>query len=148
MPLSNIRTRTVRAAIALLSLLGAGCTSLREIPRSEFGTRPERRDIRVHTRDGLVYEFDVAKVANDSLVGYKRRDVEGVADEFATVRMALDDIDHLEGRGIDWYRTGLVGGGALVAVIVGGLSANHNTGNSEPSSGGGKTPPPAAHPAR
>ncbi len=146
--MSRIGSRTVWFVVSALWLSGSGCTSLREIPRSEFGAQPERKDVRVVTHDGLVYEFDVAKVQGDSLLGYRRRDVEGAVDEFATVRMALDDVDHLEGRGLDWYRTGLIGGGVALAVIVGGLSVSRNSNNGDPSSGGGKTPPPAAHPAR
>ena len=140
--------RPARLVLCGLVLLANGCTSLREIPRGEYAAQPERRDVRIHTRDGLVYEFDYARVQGDSLIGFRRREVEGSFDEFGTARVALDDVDQLSSRGVDWYRTGLVGGGVLLAVIVGGLSAAGRGGNGEPSSGGGKIPPAIAHPAR
>ena len=137
-------TRAVRIAASVLLLLANGCTSLREIPRSDYAARPERKDVRVHTRDGLVYEFDYARVHDDSLTGFRRRDVEGRFDEYASQGMALDDIDKLSSRSIDWYRTGLIGGGVLAVVIVGGLNAVGRNNGGEPTSGGGKIPPAGA----
>ncbi len=133
--------QAARVAATGLWLLASGCTSLREIPRSEYAARPQRKDVRIHTRDGLVYEFDYAQIQGDSLVGFRRRDVEGRFDDFATHEVALEDIDRLSSRGVDWYRTGLIGGGVLVAVIVGGLNAAGRNNGGE-TSGGGKIPPP------
>jgi len=131
-----------RIAAAALMLAATGCTTLREIPRADYAAKPERRDVRVHTKDGLVYEFDLAHVRNDSLIGYHRRDVEGSVDDFATVRIPLEDIDGFSSRGVDWVRTGFIGGGALAAVIVGGLSAAGRNSGDQSSSPGSKIPPP------
>jgi hypothetical protein len=46
-------------------------------------------------------------------------------------------VERLSIRGLDWARTGLIGGGALAALIAVGLArANNNNGTG--SSGGGK----------
>ena len=125
-----------------LWLMASGCTSLREIPRSDFNSSRQRKDVRVVTRDGLVYEFDFARVRNDSLVGYHRRDLEGSTDDYATVDIPLAEINHFSSRSVDWVRTGLIGGSALAAVIVTGLNAAARNPSDTPSSGGGKIPPP------
>lgn len=117
-----------------------GCTSLREIPRTDYGTLAERKNVRVNTRDGLVYEFDYVRVDHDSLLGFRRRDVEGAFDEFATHRVALEDIQHLSSRRVDWYRTGLIGGGAIAAVVAAGLNAASRNNGDDGQSGGGKPP--------
>ncbi len=127
-----------RVGCGLACLAGSGCSALREIPRVDYGAREERRNVRVETVDGLHYEFDVLHVEADSLIGYRRRDVEGTFDEMATVRLALDDVAHLQARGVDWYRTTLVAGGALAVIVAAGLSsASHGT-NGAGTSGGGK----------
>ena len=127
-----------RIAACAVLFLGSGCTSLREIPRSEYASQPERKDVRIRTVDGLVYEFDYVQIERDSLIGFRNRDVEGEFVDVATHRMALEDIEHLSTRGVDWYRTGLVGSGALVAVIAAGLGAAGRSSGDEPTSGGGK----------
>ena len=71
-----------RMAVCVLWLLGTGCTALKEIPRSEYAAQPERKNVRVHTRDGLVYEFDHVRVEADTLVGFRRQDVAGTFEEF------------------------------------------------------------------
>ena len=126
----------------MLWVLGAGCTSLKEIPRTDYTAQPERHNVRIETRDGLVYEFDTARVEGDSLIGYRRREAEGSFDEIASHRVALEDIERLSSRGVDWYRTGLVGGGVLVAVVVAGLNAASRNSGDESTSGGGKPPIP------
>ena len=124
-------------------LAGAGCTTLRELPRSEYAAKPERPRVRVETTDGLVYEFDYAHVDEDTLTGYRERDVEGPINEVSTLRLPLDGVRSLSVHQIDWYRTGLVGGGALAAVVAAGLTAiHHNRGTEDPGSGGGKGLPP------
>jgi len=133
-----------RVAACGLWLCATGCTSLREIPRGEYAARPERKDIRIRTRDGLIYDFDYARIQGDSLIGFHRRDVEGRFDDFASHRVALEDIDRLSSRGVDWYRTGLIGGGVLAAIVVGGLNAAGRNSGGEPSSPGGKAPPEGA----
>jgi len=127
-----------RMAVCALWLLGTGCTALKEIPRSEYAAQPERKNVRVHTVDGLVYEFDHVRVESDTLVGFRRQDVEGAFEEFASLRLPLEDINQFSSRGVDWYRTGLIGGGALAAVVVAGLNAAGRNNNDDPSSGGGK----------
>ena len=128
-----------RVAGSLWMLAAAGCTALRDIPRDQFAARDQRKDVHVETRDGLVYEFDFVRVKGDSLVGYRRRDVEGPIDEFATVPLPIDDVARMSARGVDWRRTSLIGGGAVAVIVAAGLSASaHNNNNGSGSSGGGK----------
>ena len=117
-------SRGLCLAVLAIQLAGAGCTTLREIPRSQYAAAADRKAVRVTTREGLVYEFDYASFEGDSMAGFRhRQDVDGPLDQVATVRFALDDIQHLEARGVDWYRTSLVGGGILAAVLAVGLTA-------------------------
>jgi hypothetical protein len=127
----------LRAAAAGLALLTLGCTSLREVPPSQFAAEPERRHVRVVTREGLLYEFDYVAVSNDSLIGYRRRETTGPAEEYATVPLPLHDIQTLASRRIDWYRTGLIGGGVLAALVVKGLSDSSAPADERSSGGGG-----------
>jgi hypothetical protein len=131
-------SRVSRIATCGVLLLASGCTSLREIPRSEYASQTQRKDVRIRTVDGLVYEFDYVQVERDSLTGFRSRDVEGAFVDLASHRVALEDIEHLSTRGVDWYRTGLVGSGALAAVIAAGLGAAGRSKNDQPTSGGGK----------
>lgn len=118
-------------------LFGSGCTTLREIPRSEYTAEPERHHVRMWTDEGLVYEFDYVQVEHDSLVGYRQRDVEGPVDEYATLAVPVSSVARLSARRVDWYRTGLIGGGMLLAVVAVGLSQGLNN-NNTPESGGTK----------
>lgn len=111
-----------RMLMALAWLLAGGCTSLRELPRDDYAARPERKHVAVTTRDGRLQEFDYARFGPDTLVGFVRVDTEGAVDEFATVPVPLDDIVKLSARRLDWYRTALVGGVALAAVVAAALS--------------------------
>ena len=130
-------TRAARSALAIVWILGSGCSSLKEIPRSEFGARSERKNVRLTTLDGRVYEFDYIQVAGDSLTGYKRRDTEGAVDDYASLRLALADLASVSARSVDWYRTGLIGGGVIAAVAVAGLSHSSSDSSEPPSSPGG-----------
>jgi len=130
--------RAAFSVLCMLGLLAEGCTSLREIPRSEYAASPERKDVRLLTRDGLRYEFDYVSVGGDSLVGYRHRDVEGPAEEYATVRVPLDDVAQLASRRLDWYRTGLIGGGVIAALVARGLTGSNNNGEGPIPGGGGK----------
>jgi len=114
---------------------GSGCTALREIPRSDYAARAQDRPIRVLTSEGLSYELDAAQIEADTLVGYRRRDVQGPIDEFDTVRLPLDEVATISARRIDWYRTGLIGGLSMAAIVAVALSGSR-------SSGGSTTPPP------
>ncbi len=129
-----------RAGVLLASWLAAsGCTTLREIPRGEYHQATERKGVRVETIEGLVYDFDYVTVGTDSLTGFRHRgDVEGPVDQTVSFRIALDEIQVLTARRLDWYRTGLVGGGVLAGVLVAGLAGTGKGGDSGGSSGGGK----------
>ena len=131
-------SHAARVAVCGIWLLGTGCTALKEIPRSEYTSQAERKNVRIHTKDGLVYEFDHVRVEADTLVGFRRQEAEGAFDEFASMRMPLEDITQLSSRGVDWYRTGLIGGGVLAAVVAAGLNAASRNSGEDPSSGGGK----------
>src|SRR5436190_10245264 len=97
-------------AVALAGWMAVGgCTSLREIPRNQYGSEPERKDVRLDTMEGLHYELDYVRIDGDTLTGYRRRDVEGLVDDFAMLRIALDDVKSLSARRVDWTRTGLIG---------------------------------------
>ena len=137
-----IRYRWPRVLSPMVCLLAMGCTSLREIPRSEFAAKPERKDVRMVTRDGLTYEFDYISVSGDSLVGYRRRDVSGPADEYGSLVLPLADVTKLSARGVDWYRTGLIGGGVLAALVARGLAENRDSGDSGGGGGGGRPTTP------
>ena len=134
------RSRVECAAVLALLLAGNGCTALREIPRADYGQVRERHSVRVETRDGLVYDFDYASFTADSLTGYRSRtEMDGPVDQTVALKLALDDVERLTTRKVDWTRTGLIGGTVLAGVLVAGL--NGATKPAEPSStssGGGK----------
>ena len=134
------RSRVECAAVLALLLAGNGCTALREIPRADYAQVRERHSVRVETRDGLVYDFDYASFTADSLTGYRSRtEMDGPVDQTVALKLALDDVERLTTRKVDWTRTGLIGGTVLAGVLVAGL--NGATKPAEPSStssGGGK----------
>jgi len=135
------RSRAVAGAVLAMWLFASGCTTLREVPRSEYSQLPERKGTRVQTTEGLVYEFDYVETGADSLTGYRHRsDVEGAVGETAVFRIAYDDIQTLSARRFDWYRTGLIGGTVLAGVLVAGLAGSKDSGDGG-TSGGGKPPP-------
>ena len=59
-----------------------------------------------------------------------RRDVEGPIDEFDTLRLPLDEVATISARRIDWYRTGLVGGLSMAAIVAVALSRHASGGSS------------------
>jgi hypothetical protein len=122
--------------------MGTGCTALREIPRAEYVERVQGRPIRVVTRTGLGYELDAAKVEADTLVGYRRRDVQGPIDEFDTLRLPLDEVATISARRIDWYRTGLMGGLSMAAIVAVGISRHVSNESPQPTSDCRKPPCP------
>jgi len=142
-----MRTPHRGVALALAGWMAAGgCTSLREIPRKDYGALPERKDVRLDTRDGLHYELDYVRIDGDTLTGYRRRDTEDLVDDFAMLRIALDDVKNLSARRVDWARTSLIGAGAAAAVVAAGLKNNKGaesgggSGGGDGGGGGGKVP--------
>jgi hypothetical protein len=125
-------------AVTLAAWMAAsGCTSLREIPRKDYGAVPERKDVRLDTMEGLHYELDYVRIDGDTLTGYRRRDSEGLVDDFAMLRVALDDVKSLSARRIDWARTSLIGAGAAAAVVAAGLKNNKSPDSGGSGDGGG-----------
>jgi hypothetical protein len=119
------------AAAGVAGVLASSCTAMREIPRDEFTAREERKNIRVETREGLIYDFDFVRVQGDSLIGFRRLDIESPIEEYRRLGFVPDDIEKLSARGISWTRTGLVGGGVIAAVVAAGLSTSNNGDDSD-----------------
>lgn len=132
-------TRQRAAALAALTVwcAASGCTTLQEIPRSEYTAADERKAVRVMTRDSLLYEFDYATVANDTLTGYRRLDVSGAVPEYTSMILPLENIEKLSSRKVDWYRTTLIGGVGVLAVAGAGLAKNANSDRNSTGSPGG-----------
>jgi hypothetical protein len=61
--------KPVALFVAFLILL-AGCSSIRDVPRSEIQTDSTFDNVRVATLDGFEYRFVRADVLPDTLVGY------------------------------------------------------------------------------
>ena len=138
-------TRQRAAALAVLTAwcAASGCTTLQEIPRTEYTAVPERRSVSVLTRDSLSYEFDYATIQGDTLTGFRRQeDAGGPAAQYASMVLPLETIEKLSARRVDWYRTGLIGGVGILGVAAAGLAKNasdNRDGNESPG-GGGRIP--------
>lgn len=115
-------SRSLRVFMASSWLWAAGCTTLREIPPGSYARVDERKHVAVETRDGQQHEFDFARFGSDSLTGFTRRDVEGEFDEYTTLAIQLEAVSKLSARRVDWYRTGLVGGALIAAVVVAAIT--------------------------
>ncbi|MFN8588071.1 MAG: hypothetical protein U0704_09765 [Candidatus Eisenbacteria bacterium] len=112
-------------------VLANGCTTMREVPRTELAAVAQRKGVRVVTRDSLVYTFDWATFDADSLTGYRERDeLETTLQEVAVHRIALDDVQRLTARRVDWYRTGMLSGSIVVAAVAAGLTVTALKGGS------------------
>ena len=122
--------RGLRVLAAFSWMATSSCTALREIPRAEYAAQGERRHVVVDTREGQHYDFEYARFGSDTLIGYRRRDTEGAFEEYDTLPIALEAVDKLSARRVDWYRTGLIGGGALAAVIGVALAKRGSSGSS------------------
>ena len=131
----------MRGLMALSLLASTGCSTIREIPRDAYDAAPERRHVVVETRDGKRQEFEFARIAGDTLTGYIEHDNESGLTELRTVPIALDDVEHLSAKRLDWYRTALVSGAALGVVIIAALS-RHKAASDTMSHG----PPPPCEP--
>ena len=129
----------VAAAAGIAAVLASSCTTLREIPREQYTARAERKNIRLETREGLIYDFEFMRVEGDSLIGFRRLEIESPFDEFRRLGFAATDVEKLSARGINWTRTSLVGGGVIAAVVAAGLS-------SQADDGGGDSGPPGRVP--
>lgn len=133
------KSRGLRLAVLAAWLAASGCMTLREVPRSELGARPERVRVRVETSEGLLYDFDYATFASDTLTGYRSRpDVDGPVDQVAQFRIPFDQLQRVTTRQIDWRRTSLVGGGVIASALAVGLRAanrHSDPGNPESPSG-------------
>lgn len=133
----RISAAPLRLAAGWLLILATGCTTLREVPRAHYTRYPERPHVRILTRDGLVYEFDYARVTADSLIGFRRRDVPGRVEQFDSLPVPLEEVSRMSVRTIDWYRTTLIGGGMALAAAVAGLAVSAAADGTPPVSGGG-----------
>ena len=134
-------TRQRAAAIAALTIwcAASGCTTLQEIPRTEYTAVAERKSVQVLTRDSLNYEFDYATISGDTLTGFRRQEDGGPAAQYASMVLPLENIEKLSARRLDWYRTGLVGGVGILTVAGAGLAKNAAN-NRDPSQSGGGGP--------
>ena len=133
------RARTARLGVLCAWLASTGCMTLREIPRAEFTQHAERKGVRVETRDGLVYAFDWASFAGDTVVGYRNHaEAEGPMAQVTEVRVPFDDVQRLTSRELDWRRTGLLGGGVVAGALAVGLRSSLKPPGQGGSSGNGK----------
>jgi len=114
--------RSGRVAIVAAWACAAGCSTLREIPRSQYAVQPERKNVQVETVDGERLEFDNAQFTADSLIGTRHRDDEGPIEEVDTRVLALEHVRKLQARQVDWYRTGLIGGVIVAGIVAAVLS--------------------------
>jgi hypothetical protein len=128
-----------RLGMLAIWVSGAGCTALREIPRRDYVAHVGERPVRVVTSRGDDFDLESTRIEADSLIGYRRLDVEGPIEEFETVRLALDDVASISVRRVDWYRTGIVGVTAAAAIVA---TATRSTAATPAPTGGGKTPLP------
>jgi hypothetical protein len=102
----NIGTRLLCAVLVTFFLTASGCTSLRQVNVSgtEARERVEVGDtVRVHTSYARKFEFRVTAVDDEALVG-------------KDVRVPFEDIDRLEVRELDGWKTA-----GAVGTTVGGL---------------------------
>ena len=132
----------LRVAMVSLWVAGSGCSTLREIPRSDYAAHEERRDVRVEMSDGRLFEFDEIHVDGDTLTGYKRQDTEGAVDDYASVQLPLDGVGHLRARSLDWRTTGLLCAAGIGVIVIAGLSISAKNSSDNSSSSGGKPPIP------
>ena len=92
----------VVSSILVVAVFAAtsGCSSLVQVPRAEFASAPERKNVLIRTAEGEQYAFDRVQVTADSLsgTGYQQRTVvrgdgESMIEEVQTqIRLPLDRI--------------------------------------------------------
>lgn len=136
----------VLSSLLVLVLMASGCSSLVQVPRSQFAAAPVRKNVLIRTDTGQQYAFDQVSVTADSLygTGYQQRmvirsDGESQLDEVATdIRLPLANITSLSEKKRDWGRTTKWGVGALAASAF-VVAVGTNKGNTdEARPGGGK----------
>jgi hypothetical protein len=138
-----LRKQGLRLAVLVAWVAASGCMTLREVPRSELGARPERTRVRVETLEGLLYEFDYATFEADTLTGYRSRpDIDGPVDQVAQFRIPFDQLQRVSTRRLDWRRTSMIGGGVVASALAAGLRGATKHDNPPATSGGGKGLPP------
>ena len=136
--------------IILTLAVATGCSSLSQVPRSEYAAQPERKSVLVRTTEGEQFAFDRVTISADTLsgVGYQQRTVylsdgQATIEEVAVpVRLPLERIASLSEKRRDWGRTakwGLGAAGAAAFVIAVGTNSSDEPA-AEP--GGGKGPGP------
>ena len=134
--------RTLAVFVCLGACLGAtGCATMRELPRAEYAARLERKGVVVDTREGLHYRFDFARFGPDTLIGHRLRDTEGAFEEYFTLAIPLEAVERLSVRRTNWLRSGLIGGGVVVAAAVAVVAGRQGTAP-EPDPGPVLPPPP------
>ena len=99
-------------------IAGTGCTTLREVPRSEYAARPQRDHVKITTNEGLDYEFDYVRVDEDTLVGYRERDNDDPVPDIATLSVPFVVISGM--WGMNFERIPLHGQphGFLLMVVI------------------------------
>src|SRR5262249_725216 len=108
--------RAQRGAVALLLLAAQGRSVMREIPPAQYAAVESRKQVRVTTRDGATFTLKPARFNADSVSGEQRVDRgAGAPAPAQTVAVPLDQVTRLEERRLDWVRTGIVLGVAVVA---------------------------------
>src|SRR5262245_41132709 len=121
--------RALRLAVAWMVLATQGCSVMREIPPAEYAAQETRKQVRVTTRDGASYMLQPAHFNADSVWGEHRVDRGAGAPAPATTQaVPLDQVTRLEERRLDWVRTGIVLGVAVVAGVA-ALIANQKDDN-------------------
>jgi hypothetical protein len=137
------------AVVCLVVIAATGCSSLIQVPRSEFASQPVRKNVWIRTQTGEQYAFDRAEFTADSLrgTGYQEKTVlqaDGqplIEEVQSRVSLPLDQVTSLAEKRRNWSRTakwGLgVGAAAAFVVAVGVAKPN----DEEAGPGGGKGAP-------
>jgi len=112
---------------------------MRELPRDQYASVPERKNVRIETEAGAKLEFERIQISADSLTGLSPRPSEGSFTEYETTSMRLADVRKMSVRMIDWYRTGLILGVGAAVVLAAVLTQTSSSG--DPGTGDGPCGP-------
>ena len=148
--------------MATAMLLANGCTALKELPRSEYATQEERRDVVVESVDGERMEFESIQVRGDTLTGWTEKKPVETENEpvrkddgtlevqpplsFEERQMMLDRVAKLSTKQVSWKKTSLVFAPVVAGLVVYALTRS-GSGESGPQDPGNEIPPPPG-PAR